>query len=395
MDKNESQIPLIKTGLIVGAIFLFIVFALSAPQNSGFWGTLGAVFSGFFGIVQLLVGLALSFAVLFLFCVFLLIGYKAIFLKEKGLGFKLIEMLPFLDKSELFKKITGIKEVEKKRYADKRIVSMEDNQKKLAEQISAMGRQLHHCKLTADKAAPGEILGKIEDEMSSLTGKVTKLQKTIETVPGELLGKIENEMSSLTEKVAELQKDDEADTGELLGKMEDEMSSLTGKVTKLQKTIETVPGELLGKIENEMSSLTGKVAELQKMNEADPGELLAKMEDDMSSLTTKVEAFRKTVEIVQDELSVMRKNNENMAMAETLPEKSDGEDLKEAEHRIFTFIEDDKNRDAFIKHVKEAVDQGLSYTKSIDYIVKNSNKNLAEIIASHPSLTRDYIKICR
>ena len=395
MDKNELRVPLIKTGLVVGAILFFIVCALSAPQDSGFWGTLGAVFSGFFGAVQLLVGLALSFAVLFLFCVFLLIGYKAIFLKEEGLGFKLIEMLPFLDKSELFKKVTGVKEVEKKRYADERIVSMEENQKKLTEQISAMGRQLHHCKLKADKAAPGEVLGKMEDEISSLTGKVAELQKTIETVPDELLGKIENEMSSLTGKVEELQKTDEADPGEVLGKMEDEISSLTGKVADLQKTIETVPGEFLGKTEDEMSSLTGKVADLQKTIETVPDELLGKMENEMSSLTTKMEAFRKTVGIVQDELSVMRGNMENMATPETLPEKSDGKDLAEDEHRIFTFIEDDKNRDAFIKHVKETVDQSLSYAKAMDYIVKNSSKTLAEVIASHPTLTRDYIKKCR
>ena len=337
MDKNELRVPLIKTGLLVGAIFFFIIFALSAPPDSGFWGTLGAVFSGFFGTVQLLVGLALSFAVLFFFCVFLFIGYKAIFLKEKGLGFKLIEKLPFLDKSVLFKKVTGVKEIEEKRYVDKHIVSMEENQQKLTEQISSMRLQLNNCKLKADKAAPGE----------------------------------------------------------LLGKMENEMSSLTGKVAELQKTIETVPGELLGKIENEMSSLTGKVAELQKADEADPGELLGKMENDMSSLTGEVEAFRKTVGIVQDELSVMRDNMENMATPETLPEKSDGEDLAESEHRIFTFFEDDKNRDDFIKHIKEAVDQSLSYAKAIDYVVENSTKTVAEVIASHPSLTRDYIKTCR
>ena len=224
---------------------------------------------------------------------------------------------------------------------------MEENQKKLAEQISAMGHQIHRCELKADKAAPGEILSKMEDDMSSLTAKVAELQEAVETVSSEVLGKVENNMSSLTTKIAEL-----------------------------QKTVETVPGEVLGKMEDNMSSLAVKVEELQKTDKTDPGELLGKMEDDMSSLTTKVEAFRKTVEIVQDELRVMQGNMENKAMAETLPEKSDGEDLEEGEHRIFTFIEEDKNRDAFIKHVKEAVNQGLSYTKSIDYIVEKYGDEL-------------------
>ena len=366
MQKNELRVPLIKAGMVVGAISFFILFGLGAPHDSGFWGTVGAGFSGFFGTIKLIVGLTLSFALLFFSCIFLFIGYKTFVLKEKGWGDKLIEKMPFLFESALFKKITGVTERVERQYIDKRIGSIEKNQEKLTEQISAMKSQLHRCQLKADTAAPGELLSKIEDEMSNLTGKVAELQKT-----------------------------DEADSGDLLGKMDDKMSSLTEKVAELQKTIETVPDELLGKIENEMSSLTKKVAELQKTDKADPGEILGKMEDEMSSLTGKVEAFRKTVGIVQDDLSVMRDNMEDTATPETLSEKSDVEDLKKSEHRIFTFIEDDKNRDDFIKHVKETVDQGLSYTKAIDYLVENSSKIIAEVIASHPSLTRDYIKICR
>ena len=337
MNKTELRTTLIKTGLVLGAIFFVLILALSAPQNSGVWGTLGAIFAGFFETAKLLGGLALTFAVLFFFCFILFKGYKAIFLNKDHLDNKMTGKLRSLEKMELFQKITGAKEREDRRNTARRFVTLEENQKKLADQISSMESQIHHCELKADKAAPAEVLGRIRNNMSSLTEKVANLQKSLETVPGEVLGKMEDDMSSLTAKIEELRKSDKADSGEILGKMK----------------------------------------------------------DDMSSLTTKVESFRKTMEIVQNEINVMRAKMEDIETAETLPEKSDEEHLKKAEHRIFTFIEDDNNRDAFIKKVKEAVDQGLSYARSIDYIVENSSKNLAEVIVSHPSLTRDYIKICR
>ena len=68
---------------------------------------------------------------------------------------------------------------------------------------------------------------------------------------------------------------------------------------------------------------------------------------------------------------------------------------EETEHRIFTYIEKDNDKNKFAKVVQEAVEKNMTYAEIDEFLTKSLSKGLDAIIKDHPSLTKDYIRKCK
>ncbi len=201
---------------------------------------------------------------------------------------------------------------------------------------------------------------KIENNLSSLQNSVVSLEKALNSFSVSITtldGKLSNTEEELANKATTAAVDEAS-------------QKFSTVIADLQKTVKPL-ADKIEKLEKTLSSLNSA--------ETDSDDnLQEKMDDAISS--------------IKDELVAMKSSIENIANA---PAATPVSDTDPSNHRILSYFTQKADEKKFIQLVTDAVDKGMTYAQIGDFLNDSLSAEACEVIADHPSLTKDYIRTCR
>ncbi|GEM_PF-1185265 len=340
MKNQELRASLIKSGIIL-ILFVFFIYSFAVSDSGGITGTIGSLFSGILFIVGLMI--AVSVSVLFIF----------------GIYFGVIYMYD--------------QDTCKTTYAEFRT--------KLSDLSQSLCGQCHStCSSTGvsvpqdneDTLAPlKNNQDKLGSQLTALQNSVTSLENSLTTISTSVVAAAQ-ELATLDEKTNSIEEalESKANTDSI----SDATKSLSSDITSAQNAIKP----LADKIEDLESTLSS----LKSEEDDSSGELQKTVDFAISALKDELSTMNTAIKKLSDQPSVVSNTQE----AQT--EDSDA-------HRILSYFEKKADEENFISLVSEAVKKGMTYAQVGEFLNDSLSDDASDVIADHPSLTKDYIRICR
>lgn len=338
MENNRLRTPLINSAILLAAVSLIIYLAVSSPGGS-IWSAIGAIFYAFFKGIQLAIGLVLALLV----CLAVLIG----------IFFGCVAMVSRESAARMYQQLQGFVIGQ---FNLARGVVMEDVVPKTqdAPVVSPAGQ--------ADKG--------FFSDRSSLAD-IQKVQSTFEEKLNSLQSRIEqSEQDESITKLSDWLRAEEQKTEEVKASME----LLDQQMRQLQKSVEEVAEKLTADSSADiLGAMQEKIADLVKSN--------SNRDADIGTLQRKVDALNSELKAVQEKLTLFEEER-----------KSIQEQDESGKHRLFSYIENEQEKEKIQQLVTEAMDQEMTYAQATDYLVENVSPDTAKIIADHPALTKEFIR---
>ena len=332
MKNQELKSSLIKSGIVL-ALCIFFIYAFAVSDSGGVTGTIASLFSG----VVFLIGLALALVVSVAVMIGLYFGILAMYSQEVCSNtydqFKPV-LRQFLGSTTSFfsSKCCGTSE-SSQLDTESEIETLRDKQNVLNNQLSQIKNNISSVQ---------ENLATLSSSVTTVAAENTTLDSKAKTMEDDLA----------TKAIA-------ADVDDSLKKLSDNLSTIQNSVTPLT--------EKLTELENAMA------AQEKEEDGEDVQEIVNKA---MSSLQEEITSVKASI---KDLASTSKK--------EKAPKKS--------VHRILTYFATKEDQDQFTTLVNEAVAKEMTYAEIGELLSNSLSKENAEIIADHPSLTKDFIRICR
>lgn len=225
-----------------------------------------------------------------------------------------------------------------------------------------------------------------------------------------LCGSCSTSCSSTKEKIVPLEDEDLAPLRQNQEKLGNLLSGLQESVTSLEKTLSTVSSSI-SSTADEISRLGEKAAETDEALETKAtttsvdeaakklGGEITSLQTSLSSLDTGEDTTSQDLQDkmdsalsgIQEELASMKESIEGLAGQ---PQKQDS-DEEDGAHRILSYFTKKADEKKFVELVNEAVSQEMTYAQAGEFLNDSLSAAAAEVIADHPSLTKDYIRTCR
>lgn len=344
MKNLELRASLIKSGVLL-ILCIFFIYAFAVGDSGGVGGTIGSIFSGILFLIGLTFALVLSVLVLFA------IYFGILYLYNPDVSKKTYNELKATCTAATANLPISKCCSSKKAAATSPAVSVEDlqvivtNQAKLGVQLENIGSTVETLQKSLNSF--NTALSSTKDEIATLKEKATSFEETLETKAPttaiddsakKLSTELENLKSSLkplTDKVATLEKSLTA-----LGSNEDEEGDDVQVI--IDKAVNALKAEIQA-VQSDMSKLSAPPA-------------------------TKTDTKTDTKTILKDDDPV---------------------------HRILEYFTKKADEKKFVTSVQKAVDQGMTYAKTDEFLGESLSKEAGAIIVDHPSLTKDYIRTIR
>ena len=335
MKNKELQSSLVKSGIIL-ILAIFFIYAFAVGDSGGITGTFASLFSGILFLLGLTLALAVSVIVMF------------------GIYFGILYMYD--------------QDTSKKTY-DEFKVKLAASSQSLSSLCSS------RCSSTKEIIIPlqeedlvplRQNQDKLGNQLSNLQDSIKSLENSLSTVSSSLNATAE-EFSRLAEKATET---DEALEGKATTASVDEASKkLSADITSLQTSVKPL-SEKLAELETSLSSLD--------------------TEEDMTGqdLQEKVDS---ALTGIQEELTSMKQSIEELA---SQPQQ-EGSEAEASSHKILSYFTKKADEKKFIALVNKAVAQEMTYAETGEFLNDSLSTSASEVIADHPSLTKDYIRVCR
>lgn len=174
-------------------------------------------------------------------------------------------------------------------------------------------------------------------------------------------------------------------------KMKTELSTLQQNNQKLQNDVSALSSDN-DKLKQDIQGLSDMVDELKASEEkinATLTELSAKVEQEpdtgLQDQVTKLEEMYKATTASIEELAGKLQALEEQAAPAT-------DSKAELDSGIFSYIENEDDKELFVVTVEEAVSQDMTYAQIDEFLTDNLSTELDQIIKDHPSLTKDFIR---
>lgn len=331
MKNQELQSSLVKSGIIL-ILTIFFIYAFAVGDSGGITGTFASLFSGILFLLGLTLALAVSVIVMF------------------GIYFGILYMYD--------------QDTCKKTYDEFKV--------KLAGPLQSLSSS---CSSTKERVIPlqeedlvplRQNQDKLGNQLSNLQDSIKSLENSLSTVSSSLNATAEA-ISRLAEKATET---DEALEGKATTASVDEASKKLGAdITSLQTSVKPL-SEKLAELETSLSSLD--------------------TEEDMTGqdLQEKVDS---ALIGIQEELTSMKQSIEELA---SQPQQ-EGNEAEASSHKILSYFTKKADEKKFIALVNKAVAQEMTYAETGEFLNDSLSTGASEVIADHPSLTKDYIRVCR
>ncbi len=357
MKPNRLRAPLINSAILLVVCSLLVYFTLTTAEGS-IWSSIGAIFTLFFRIAQLAVGLALGLLV----CLAVLIG---IFLGAVAL----------FDGASASRMYEGLRQTLLNWLAPVLGLLSSDSEDKLQAELSDLSRSL--------KTDFSQMIGSARRELSAAQGELVAKVSALQ-------GKVRAAEESAEEKASSEQLEavtaDVTAVTEALTATEGKIKTLQDKVEEAIKKIGAVdPGAILGDVP----------ARLEKLEQQE-----APTPVDLQPLEQQIAAMQAEIKSLKSALKQAEKTQEQEAVAEpaTAEKEADMESAggsESSEHRLLSYFEKKADREKLAALVAETLKKDMTYAQVTDFLVQNMGKNGGTIISEHPSLAKDYIRQCR
>lgn len=342
MKNQELRSSLTKSAIIL-ILCIFFIYAFASGDSGGITGTIGSLFSGVLFLIGLSVALIVSVAVLFGIYFLILYFYN-----------------PELCSSSYADMKTRIGELSESMgcgcccvssrtsscdtsYTDTASEERYSSQDSSAKQVKAIQRALNTLQDTFDAS-------------DTVAKKSTILLATIET-----------RLTSVEEDIAS------RPTAESIESIANQVSV---ELDKVRNSLSTVQGAI-SDIESELAALKSTTEE----NNAD---------EQQSQIDTAVAEIKEELSTIQTAIASI-----NEAASVTTASTNNKTVNKDGEHRILSYFSTEDDTKQFTTKVTIAVKKGMTYAEIADFLDDSLSVEASEVIADHPSLTKDYIRICR
>lgn len=337
MRNQELKSSIIKSGLFLMLLVIFI-YSFAVEASGGLLGTIGSVFSGLIFLLGLLFAIAVSIVAMFAIYFGILSMYdKSICDKTYG---------EFKEKLNAFTKTISDTCGSKCASLQKTVTetTKEDNTNTLLDQQKG---------LTSQFSGLQNSVNSLKQQLSDVSSSVT------EVTAG--LGRLDSRTIIIEEALA-----NKAEASAI----EDTAKQLTADVAALQESVKPI-NDTIAKLDTAMSAMSGEDNDAEKV-------LQEKLDTAISG--------------IKEELSAMQQNIANLASD---PQKDTDTNSVTIDHKILAYFSSDDDKNQFVTIVNEAVNKEMTYAQAGDYLNKSLSDAASEVIDKHPSLTKDYIKVCR
>jgi peptidoglycan hydrolase CwlO-like protein len=331
MKNQELRSSLIQSGILI-IVCIFFIYSFAVGDSGGVSGTLGSIFSGILFLSGLALAVVVSVLVMFGIYFGILYMYNQDTCKETYGEFK-----------------TKISESAKSLCSS--CGSTCSSSQEIAPPIN--DQALDPLRSNQDR---------LGSQLSDLQSSVASLEKTLNTVSSSVITTAE-EIAKLDERANSV---DEVLEGKATTDSVDEAAKrFGGDITALQGSVKP---------------LADKVSELETALSTSGSD-----EDDLQ------EKIDNAIGGINDELATLKKAIENLA-AQPPVETASSED---SSHRILSYFSSKSDEKKFIALVTKAVEKEMTYAQVGEFLNDSLSAEAAEVIADHPSLTKDYIRLCR
>lgn len=216
-----------------------------------------------------------------------------------------------------------------------------------------------------DTEKASRIWGELKEKLSGSGGACCAQQETAVSEPAisqEEYDKMKSELSSLQQTNRKLQGD---------------VSALSSDNDKLKQDIQGL-SEMIEELKASEEKINTTLAELSAKVEQEPDsglqEQIAKLEEMCKATAASIEELAGKLQALEHEAA---------------PADDSKADL---EGGIFSYIEDNDDKELFVVAVEEAVSQEMTYAQIDEFLTENLSPELDQIIKDHPSLTKDFIR---
>jgi hypothetical protein len=235
---------------------------------------------------------------------------------------------------------------------------------------------------------------------------------------------------------AVLQRELHADIADIQGQLHATRELLAGKIEQLSARIDVLEGMTAkmadsSQVEALSSEVKGAVASLvgiegavgsmkacveqtaQQILEMSPEKVLGDLPERLRTLEVRpqpevidITPLEKDIAGMQQELASVREKADRVLLAasaetvlvqEAVPpaEPPLSGPAEEEEHRLLGYFDSPADKLKLIELVEAALDKGLNHKQVLDYVVRGLGPQKGNVISSHSSLLKDYIKSCR
>ena len=370
MKSNVLRAPLIKSAIVLVIFSLLAYFTSTSPEGS-VWNSIGTIFVFAFTTLQwvfaLSIGLIICLAVLF------------------GIFFGAVAMVNPASASRMYE---GLRRTLLDWFTPVINLFKSEREEQLAAALETFGQSLKK-EITADIQAARTVLQKTQAELETKIGSLSSRLATLEEsvtglAAGEQVEALAEEVKGAVESAAELKS---------------AVDSLKSNVEQTAKQVQEVSGEaILGDLPARIEAL-----EQQEMPEPPAAVDITPLEKDIAGLQSELasvqqkaeEALKAAVEAAEQPAAPAPTSEPVAEEVNSEPEQDASEAGEDDEHRIFSYFDDPADKKKVADLVASTLKKDMSYKQVMDFIAKELGGEKGEIITSHPSLSKDYIRQCR
>ena len=335
MKNQELQSSLVKSGIIL-ILLVFFIYAFAVGDSGGVTGAISSLFSGILFIIGLVIAVLVSIAVMF------------------GIYFGIL----YLYDAETYTKTY-----------DEFKVKLADSSKFISSSCATK------CSSKKETVVPisDEDLNPLRSNQDKLGSQLTGLQDSVASLE-KTLGSVSSSITGATEEIAQLDEKVASAAEEL------ESKATTESVDEATKKLATDITALQGSVKPLNDKLTELETTLSSLGSDDEGS-----EDDLQ------EKVDTAISGIKAELATMKSSIESLASQPAAVSSEVDED----KHKILSYFTKKNDENKFIKLVNDAVEKGMTYAQAGEFLSDSLSADAKKVIDGHPSLTKDYIKICR
>ena len=372
MKANALRGPLIKSAIVLLIISMLAFFTSTSP-GGGIWGSVGTLIITILRTVQWIIGMIIALSVSLAVMIGIFLGAVALVNPASS--------------SRMFE---AVRQTVSCWFAPVLRLLKSDKDAEFVDRLESFAQGVKK-ELTADiqqvQAGLGKSLTELEGKISRFSSRVSSLEETAANLAQS------EQVEALAEEVKGV--------GESLAEIKSVADSLKGRVDQAEKQVKEVAGEaVLGDLPSRVEALEQK--EIPESVDTKP------LEQDITALKTELATVQQQVAEALETAAQAVSRAEKLADAsvQTVPQQksaSKGAPAKEEtpaaksseEHRIFSYFDNDADKKKVAEVVASTLKKDMSYKQVMDLVAKKLGGKKGEIITSHPSLSKDYIRICR
>jgi len=369
MNTNVLRAPLIKSAIVLLIFSLLVYFTGTSPEGS-VWTSIGSILVAGFRTIQWAVALSIGLIVCIAVMIGIFLGAAALFNPQSAS--RMLEALV----QTLAGWITPVAGL----FAAK-------PKKEFSTILDGFGTELKkniNADIQTTRSDLKNTRTKLETKLGSLSSRLADFEQTTSGLAAV------DQLEILAAEVKE--------TAETTAGIKAALDSLKSSLDKTTKQVQKISSEaILGDLPARLEAV-----EKKEIPEPPPAVDLTPLQKDIAAVQAELASLKKqqaeksttpAAKTVAKPAAPAAKTTAKKPAAKS-PAKA-AKTAKDEEHRIFSYFDNDDDKKKVAELVASTLKKDMSYKQVMDFVAKKHGGKKGEMITSHPSLSKDYIRMCR